>query len=59
MLKDNKKFLQAQLEYITGLNVAPGDLELRVKATNTQNSYYQVDDNDHTDSASLGAAWNN
>ena len=54
--KRQQKLSATQLEYITGLSVAPGDLELRVKATNTQNSYYQVDDNDHTDSGSLGAA---
>jgi hypothetical protein len=44
------------LEYITGFNVAPGDLELRVKATNSNTAYYQVDDNDHGDSVIGGTA---
>jgi outer membrane receptor protein involved in Fe transport len=42
-----------QLEYITGFSVAPGDLELRIKGTNTDTAYYQVDDNDHG-SAEIG-----
>jgi outer membrane receptor protein involved in Fe transport len=46
----------AQLEYITGFSVAPGDLELRVKATNSNTAYYQVDDNDHGDSVIGGTA---
>ena len=37
----------AQLEWTTGMTVAPGDLEIKVKASNQDTAYYQLDDNDH------------
>jgi len=45
-----------QLEWITGVEVAPGDLEIRIKATNEDVAYYQVDDNDHGNAALNGTA---
>ena len=45
-----------QLEWITGVEVAPGDLEIRIKATNEDVAYYQVDDNDHGNAALNGVS---
>ena len=41
----------AQLEWITGATAAPGDVEIRVKASNNIVAYYQRDDNDHNNAS--------
>mgnify|MGYP001308431019 FL=1 len=46
----------AQLEWITGATAAPGDVEIRVKASNNIVAYYQRDDNDHGNASLNGVS---
>ena len=39
------------MEWITGATAAPGDVEIRVKASNNIVAYYQRDDNDHNNAS--------